>query len=396
MKIENSTRAFFSYFLCLFTYLAVLGINDSLLTFHFNNNDVSYNEFDQIKYYNTLGYVYTALYMLLFSKYFHIRANIILFLALYILSLTTICASNIDFQTNFFYFSMYSASYRALGFIVVIHLFCDNKIKTQSAVICLGRAFAITPFIHKLYFLIIAENSINENENFYKILAVINISFVIIMSYITFGTSIFKQNIPVDNNNFGGVAKNSQLEIVCGFSLFYVLSIIVSRYDIEWFVGNSISRYLILLIIFSMLALIIRYVRNRYIRRYNIHVINIISIALLLIFVPIIYFFTNDNILSFFEIFILILLFLKITTNNIQAMISKFDPKNLIDAIHLYLLGCSCGWFGGYITNNAEVDSLGENGYGFLISVCFVLFSLLTYYIYFFRKYKLWQWKNSI
>ena len=396
MKIENSTRAFFSYFICLIMYLAVIGINEMLLTFYFNNNNVSYNEFDQIKYYNLLGYVFAALYLLLFSKYLHIRVNIMLFLVLYILSLISICASNIDFQTNFFYFSMYSASYSVLGSIIFIYLFCADKIKTQSAFICLGLAPPIAHFIHIIFSNITAESYIKIKENFYGLLAIVNISFIIIMSVITFSTSIFKSNIAVDNNNFASVVKNSQLEIVCGFSLFYILSlfsIIISKYNIEPFVGDNIFRYIILLIGCFILGLIGTYIRYRYIRKYNIHIDNIISIALLLILIPAIYFFANDNIINFFEILILTLFFLKIIIGNIKVMISKFETKNLIDAIHLYLLASTVGYFGGYITNNAALHSLGENQ--FLILVCFVLFSLLTYYIYFFRKYRLWQWKNS-
>ncbi len=83
------------------------------------------------------------------------------------------------------------------------------------------------------------------------------------------------------------------------------------------------------------------------------------------------------------------LLYSIVFVTNILGITKKFDEVNLVTAFSLYLFGCCAGYYCGYITIDTSEDTLGENG--FLISVCFVLFSLLIYYVYLFRKYKLSQ-----
>jgi hypothetical protein len=97
----------------------------------------------------------------------------------------------------------------------------------------------------------------------------------------------------------------------------------------------------------------------------------------------------EHKILGLIGWFVFGLLISIIAVGNLLVITKKFDEINLVLSISLYLLGCCSGYYCGYITIDTAEDTLGENG--FLISICFVLFSLLIYYVYLFRKYRLSQ-----
>ena len=111
MTKNNRMHAFFTYFFCVVVYFLVLDANETFLTSLRSNYEVSFSEYDQIEYYKILGYVAASICLLVFSRFLSLKVFMILCTVLYLLSMVAISSSDINSQTNFFYFSLYSASY---------------------------------------------------------------------------------------------------------------------------------------------------------------------------------------------------------------------------------------------------------------------------------------------
>jgi len=166
--------------------------------------------------------------------------------------------------------------------------------------------------------------------------------------------------------------------------------IVIDGYDIYsmtdqlfTIVDTSIRHYMMVLIVFVVSLLML------YVKKVNIHRVSISSIGLSFTLFVTMPFWAGYNVLGLVGWFILGVLHSIVFVTNILGVTKKFDEINLVTAFSLYLLGCFAGYYCGYITIDTSEDTLGENG--FLISICFVLLSLLIYYVHLFRKYKLSQ-----
>lgn len=392
--IKNSQlQAFLTYLLCVVVYFAILQIDQAFLSFYLDNKDVSFNEYDQIIYHQITGYIFASIFLLLFSKFFTARSLATLCLITYIISMLSICFDDINIQTNFLYFSLYSTSHIIIGYVIFIHLFDDKGLSSEGTVISICFSLLVALFINQIVNIIFIKNIAYITTYDLTQLIIANIVFVTISYIIIFSLSIFKKKINMDDHNFSGVIKNSELEIICGFSVFYIFRIIIDGYDNYFVLGQlpsledgNIDNYMILLIFLVVTSIMFN------IKRFNLYLIKIFAIAIsLCIFLTIPYWsiYKNGNFIGWAGLGIM---FPIIVICNILVIRKKFDEANFTTGTELYMLGCTVGYYCGLITSENLEDTVGENG--FLVSVSFVLFSLLAYYIYFFRKYRLWQWRN--
>ncbi len=382
MTKNNRMHAFFTYFFCVVVYFVVLDVNETFLTSLRSNYEVSFSEYDQIEYYKILGYIAASIFLLIFSRFISLNVSMILCTILYLLSIVVI-TSDVNSQTNFFYFSLYSASYLVVGSTIFLYIFCDTKLGSELNLICICLASIVSFFINEIKFFIVTINGLAG-------LVITNVILLGIFVLINLSYPIFTKEIKATDYNFSGVVKNMELEIVCGFSLFYILMVVIDGYDIYsitdqlfTIIDSSIRHYMTALIVFIVSLLML------YIKKVNIHTVNICSIGLSLSLFVTMPYWAEYKILGLVGWFILSLLYSVIVVGNVFLITKKFDEINLVTAISLYLLGCCVGYYCGYITIDTSENTLGENG--FLISICFVLFSLLIYYVYLFRKYKLSQ-----
>jgi glycerol uptake facilitator-like aquaporin len=79
---------------------------------------------------------------------------------------------------------------------------------------------------------------------------------------------IFKKKIKTTDYNFSDVVRNMELEIICGFSLFYILMVVIDGYDIYsitdqlfTIVDSSIQHYMLALIVF-IVSLLLLYIKK--------------------------------------------------------------------------------------------------------------------------------------
>ncbi len=383
MTKNNRMHAFFTYFFCVVVYFVALGANETFLTSLRSNYEISFSEYDQIEYYKILGYVAASICLLVFSRFLSLKVFMILCTVLYLLSMVAISSSDINNQTNFFYFSLYSASYLIIGSAIFIYIFCDTDLSSEFNLICICLASIVSFFINEIKFFVVTIDGLAG-------LVITNVILLGIFVLINLNYPIFKKKIKSTDYNFSGVVKNMELEILCGFSLFYILMIVIDGYDIYsmtdqlfTIVDTSIRHYMMVLIVFVISLLML------YVKKVNIHRVSIGSIGLSFTLFVTMPFWAGYNVLGLVGWFILGVLYSIIFVTNILGITKKFDEINLVTAFSLYLLGCCAGYYCGYITIDTSEDTLGENG--FLISICFVLLSLLIYYVYLFRKYKLSQ-----
>ena len=383
MTKNNRMHAFFTYFSCVVVYFVILSTNETFLTSQLSNYEISFTEYDQIEYYKILGYVAGAIFLLMFSTVFSLNVGMILGAILYFLSIMVISSADITSQTNFFYFALYSASYTVVGSTIFLYILCDTDLGSDFTLICTCLASSIAIFLNEIKFFIITSPGV-------KGVVMANVILIGALVLINFSYPIFKKKIKTTDYNFSGVVRNMELEIISGFSLFYILMVVIDGYDIYsitdqlfTIVDSSIRRYMIALIVFIVSLLIL------YIKKVNIHMVNIGSVGLAFILFVTMKYWAEYKILGLIGWFVLGLVLSIIAVGNLFVITKKFDEMNLVTSISLYLLGCCSGYYCGYITIDTAEDTLSENG--FLISICFVLFSLLIYYVYLFRKYRLSQ-----
>jgi len=381
MTKNNRMHAFFTYFSCVVVYFVILATNETFLTSQLGNHEISFTEYDQIKYYKILGYVAASIFLLIFSRFISLNVTMILGATLYSLSMIVISSADVNSQTNFFYFSLYSASYAVVGSAIFIYILCDTEFSNEFTLICICLASSISIPLNEIKFFIIISNGFNG-------LVIANIILVGILILINHSYPIFNKKIKTSDYNFSGVVKNMELEIICGFSLFYILMVVTDGYDIYaitdqlfTILDSSIRYYMTMMIIFIVSLLLL------YIKKLSVHRVNICSIGLSFSLFVTMKYWAEYKILGLAGWFVLGLLLSIVAVGNVFVITKKFDESNLATSISLYLLGCCSGYYCGYITIDTSHETLGENG--FLISICFVLVSLLIYYVYLFRKYRL-------
>jgi hypothetical protein len=221
-------------------------------------------------------------------------------------------------------------------------------------------------------------------------LIVSNILPMSVFLLILFFSPAYGQKIDLDKYRFFEVIKRMEVEILVGFTIFYVVMVVENGYEIyaladSLLIFSSATREYIG--VYSVIAAAI--MNTMYITRFNKHKVSITCIiTLILIFVSMPEWgkYSWSSIVGMVMfIFFLYTLF----SCSILIISEKFRGINLFSALSIYSLGSVFGYYCGYITINTSENTLGVNG--FLISICFVLLGLLFYYSYLFKKHKLYR-----
>jgi hypothetical protein len=187
------------------------------------------------------------------------------------------------------------------------------------------------------------------------------------------------------------VLKNMDLELLASFTIFYIIMTIFYDYEIYKFtetllmISVSAIKYYILSMMFfvSIFA-------SKFIFKYNMHKINMVCITILLFMLLSTPFWGDDIVSSSICWFIIATALYLYFCSNLLMLAAKFTHFYLQLAIILYALAGAVGYYCSYIIAD-NVDS-ADNEYNFLISICFVLAGLLTYYLYRYRKNNLGRW----
>lgn len=388
MKTKINYKALIPYFLCTMTYSFAAIMNAGLMEHVFVLKELSYNDLEKIYYYDILGYIFGAFALLICNNYFTLRKIVIFNLLIYILSVFALSFIALNPKLTAIYSMVYSGTDIIIVTILLCYIFNDKKIINIDAL----SLFFLS--IVTAYFLVefcLSHNPYQADLNLTRNLVILNIIPIAIFLFIFIFADNFNSSTQNKNTGSLSILKNIELELLSSFVIFYILMTIFWGYEVYaltdslLMISVSDTKYYIFI---AMLATSI--LAPRFIFKYNPHKINILSIlCLLLLFLSMPFWgisFFLDSICWFLIGMILYMYF----WSNLFILAEKFESANLQLTIILYTLAASIGYYCGYLTIEITEDTIGEKS--FLISICFVLFVLLGYYLYLYKKNNLKEW----
>jgi hypothetical protein len=344
----------------------------------------------KVNYYNILGYVVASLALFIFNSYANFERIVIFTLLAYVVS---------TFNIGFFEFSgiiqkIYPMIYSGSNLIIITSLLYytfNNKNLNQEYLFCFSVlncfiAYFLAHFILSYKsFEVILLNIVSIRE-----LIIINIISVVIFLGAFISNHYFhssKQKM----TNISIVLRNIDLELLSSFSVFYIIMAIFYDYEIYEFTDtlliitvSEIKYYIFISILFTSI------ISSKFFFQKNYHKVNILCIVILIFTFLVIPYWSSNLILSAFCWFIISMTLYLYFWLNLLILAQKFTDSNLQLGIILYMLSASVGYYCSYVIMS-NIKSI-DNEYNLVTTICSVLFFLLIYYFYRYKKYNLAKW----
>jgi len=147
---------------------------------------------------------------------------------------------------------------------------------------------------------------------------------------------------------------------------------------------SEIKYYIFISILFTSI------ISPKFFFQKNYHKVNILCIVTLIFTFLVIPYWSSNLILSAFCWFIISMTLYLYFWLNLLILAQKFTDSNLQLGIVLYMLSASIGYYCSYvIMSNINII---DNEYNLVTTICSVLFFLLIYYFYRYKKYNLAKW----
>ena len=385
MVKSNTSSPFFSYVFCMVAYFLSVFANEFFIKEFMHLSDISFKEYDQIIYFKILGRITAAVILLLFVKVFSFKKIIVFNIFLYFLSVFNIIFVDTSHEITLLCFFIYTSTTIVVSTLLLGYILVDNKINDNYSISVYLVSILLAYLIVDTFEYFIIGSLYYTSE-----LMILNILSMVVFLLMLFLSPAYGQKINLDKYRFFEVIKRMEIEILVGFSIFYMVMVVESGYEIYALAdsllifSNAKNEYVGLCSVAASAIIV-----TIYIPRFNKHKVSIACIiTLILIFVSLpewgSYF-----LLSILGRVIFIFLIYTLFACNLLIIVEKFRNINLFSALSIYSLGAVFGYYCGYVTINTSENTLGPNG--FLISICFVLLGLLFYYSYLFKKHKLYR-----
>ena len=387
MTGKNTISPFFTYVFCIVVYFFAIFTNELFIQAYLYEVDPTFTERDGIIFFKICGYISATVILLFFVRVFDFKKMISCSIFLYWLSVFNIIFVDVSHEITLIYFLIYSASTIIVSVLILGYILCDNRIRDNYSISIYFFAILSAYIIVEIFEYFMLSNGNNFFATKLMVLNVIPIGgfmLVLIMS------PIFRQKINLDEYRFFAVIARMEIEILVGFTVFYVVMVVLDGYEVYALVDlltifEDITRKYIRL----CSAVVALALTTIYIPRLNKHKININSIILLILVFASMPYWGKYSLSTIVGRAILITSLYTLLACSVLLLAEKFKGINLFGSLSIYALGCTLGYYCGYITINTSENTLGVNG--FLISICFVLLGLLFYYSYLFKKYKLYR-----
>jgi len=383
---RNSLSGFLVTFLCVVSFCTCVVVNAKILDVHLSLEGVSYTYFDKVAFLKMMGYIVASVVVVICMSWLSFFRGVMIALPLYYFSCFNLVYLDADNAALMFYYVMYAATFLVMTFLLVDKVLEQETSKPIDSLILIILSYLLS-YIAIIYFDIFAiEDQKGDTSFFYAFI-------VNIVPLSVFGALVFKyyrKKRNVDGYNFNIVIKNMEIEALISFSMFYVIMSVRNGYEVFSLSHNleDISTNSLNFIIFGTVFISL-FLSKIIIPKFNKHNVNIVCLASLIILFLLIHIIgDNEFKLSLVLLLIGVLIFLPLMST-LSILTEKFEGINLACAIAIYVLAASIGNYCGYITIDTSESTLGDNG--FLISICFVLMSLLLYYLYLFKKLKLYR-----
>ncbi len=386
MAGKNTISPFFTYIFCIVAYFFAIFTNEVFIQVYLYEVDPTFTERDGIVFFKICGYIAATVILLFFVRVFAFKKMIICSTFLYLLSVFNIIFVEVSHEIALIYFFVYSASTIIVSVLILGYVLHDDRIENNYSIsiyfFAISGAYIIAETFE--YFMISSTSFLVAELMVANIIPILGFMLVLMLS------PIFRQKINLDEYRFFAVIARMEIEILVGFAVFYVVMVVQDGYEV-YALADSLTifeditkKYIRLCSVIIALLL-----TTIYMPRMNKHKISIECIIVLtLMFVSMPYW-GKYSLSTIVGRVILITSLYTLLACSVLLLAEKFKGINLFGSLSIYALGCSFGYYCGYITINTSENTLGVNG--FLISICFVLLGLLFYYFYLFKKYKLYR-----
>ncbi len=383
---RNSLSGFLVTFLCVVSFCTCVFVNTKILDVHLSFEGLSFTYFDNIEFFKMMGYIVASVMAVIFIYWLSFFRGVMIALPLYYFSCFNIVYLDADGAATMFYFAIYAATFLIMALLLLEKLLEQEASRPIDSLILMILAYLVS-YIAVMYFDIFAIENKEGNISFVYAF-IINIVPLSIFGWFIFKDYSKKRN--ADGYTFNIVIQNMEIESLVSFVMFYAIMSVRNGYEVfslshhlEALSTNSIS-----FIVFGAIFLSIL-LSKMILPNFNKHKVNIICLASLISSFLLIHTVGGSEFkLSLLLLLIGVLIFLPLI-GTLSILTEKFEGVNLACAIAIYALAASIGNYCGYITIDTSENTLGDDG--FLISICFVLLSLLLYYLYLFKKLKLYR-----
>ena len=384
---SRTPLSFYSYVFCVITYFLIIFINEVFIKQGLQLMEVSPTEYDQIDLYKFFGYMAGAVVLLLTVKAFSFKKIIVFCIFLYWLSVFNIIFIDVSYEITLFYFPLYSGTVIVMSALLLGYILSDSRVDNNYSVFMYSGSLLVAYLASEFFEYIDFDNS----KNAWIVLIALNILLMGTFILTLFLSKAYSNKIDLNEYRFSPVLKRSELEILVAFSVFYCLMIMQYGYNIyaladSLFTFEPLIKKYFRLSAVAFAIVLTKYYISGFKKKYEVNIACIIVLMLLFVSInswgkSVVFTIVGRTGLISAAYILLI--------NGLLILADKFRGINLFNALSLYISGAVFGSYCGYITIGVQQDALGPDG--FLISICFVLIGLLLYYLYFFKKHKLYR-----
>ena len=374
-----------SYIICMICFSFAASINYSVIEYYFNSKDFS-GSISYMNHSRMIGVVVGVVLLLFFYNFFEAKKILATSALMYMISQVNLIlvmeVENVKLHYFFLSVSGVAIVFQLIALFVVKTKLNDHiSISLYFMSALLGYIFSEAVLHFFLY---------EDSHPHLRMLIGYNmlpIAFIILV--VVFDDN-FKFGKVTEPSNYSTVIKYIELESLVGFTIFYVLMVLLDGFDIYsqvdslFYIVTGKANYF--MAIFLLIAV---YPINKLIKSYNHHKTIIFSLALMFVLIIFMPFWNLFEIPSFIFWWIIATQLYQLFVSSIMNIVDKFYEEDQFGAMLIYFLMCSAGFFSGYLTINNLEQSLGD--YALHYSLSALLFISLSYYGFRFKKDKLYE-----
>ena len=385
---KNSFLGFWVYSLCAVSFYCCILINAKILEDFFAYEHLSFYDYDHIEFLKMLGYVLASAIIVLFTSILSFYRVVLIAMPLNFLCCFFIILFELDDAIMTLSLIVYGATSMMMVLLFIDKMFELRRSKKLNLVILLPAEMLIS-YIIIVYFNLYNIDEVFEDLDMIYIFKA-NIIPLFVFCLMVFSFKRFRSKRDNEGYNFNIVIRNMELESLMAFVVFFTLMSIRNGYEVFSLSHqmHSVSSETIRFICFS--AIVIPVILFKFfLSKRNIYKTNITSLVCLILLFLLLSVLGQDSMFLIINLMFIGVSIMLFFIGNIFILSRKFEGINFTSALAIYALAASMGYYCGYITIDTSEETLGPNG--FLISICFVLTSLLLYYLYLFKKLKLYR-----
>lgn len=391
MKTEINYKSLIPYFICTAVYMFFAIMNVQVINQTLIFEEAAAGDLDRIYNHDIMGYSAAGILLLIISTYFSFRRIVIFSVIVSLFSIYDLGFTEYEESITEIHAFVCSATMLIITTVLFAYVISDKKITTILGISTFFLGVVVADFLVELTSAIVLSGQISITLQQIQTLVILNIIALTVFLVIFIFNKNFTFSTKTKAVNITAVAKNTGVEMIYFFVNFYIIMVIFYNYesyeltDILLRISVSNIKYYMLLGIFILSIFL-----NRFIKLYNLHKINLLSITVLLFMFLSMPFWGMNNFLGFICWFILGAFMYMTFCLTILILAEKFGGSSLKIAIVLCSFAATAGYYCGYLSAYNVEDEVSETA--FLILICLSLMGLLAYYFYIYKKNNLKNW----